>query len=99
MAVITAENRDSWQSLANMVSKEKPDVGRTVRVLNGKHKGKIGKVIRHQLDQYYNAYRYGSPAQHMLTDMMGRYGYVVLIETPNGNIWVKASNTMVCYEG
>jgi hypothetical protein len=45
--------------LLNEVSREKPSVGRTVRVLRGKRAGTVGVVTHHIQDQYVNAFRYG----------------------------------------
>lgn len=96
MAIINADNREAWQSLANSASKEKPFVGRKVRIDNGrKHKGKIGEVMRHQQDKFWNAFRYGSPAQHMLTQMRGREGFVILVKTQTEQFWVKAEYATV----
>lgn len=96
MPAITSENRDAWQAIANDCSKQRPYVGRLVKIVEGrKHKGKQGKVVRHMLDKYFDAFRYGSEASHHLTQMMGRHGYVVLVEQECGNrFWVRADYTL-----
>jgi hypothetical protein len=99
MPVINADNADAWRSLAKFVEKERPSVGKTVTVDKGKHRGKTGVVERHMLDRYYDAYRYGSSAQHHMTDMRGRDGYVVLIRTETETFWVKGNNVTVLTAG
>ena len=89
---------EMWKAigpLLNEVSREKPSVGRTVRVLRGKHAGKIGTVTKHIQDQYVNAFRYGSSASHAMTQARGRYGFAVKIDN---QFWTKADNTMVCID-
>lgn len=93
MPAINSENREAWQALANEVSKDRPYVGRRVTVTGGrKHKGKSGEVVRHERDRYVDAFRYGNEAQHHMTQMRGRYGYVVLIDTGTERFWTKADN-------
>jgi len=93
-------NRDILQSLFNEVSKEKPAVGQMVKVLNGKRHDKVGRVVRHIPDKYVNAFRYGSETSRAMTQVRGRYGFAVQVETADGErFWTKASNVMNCYEG
>jgi hypothetical protein len=88
---------DMWKALAPLlsdVSKEKPAVGRIVRIMRGKHKGAIGPVERHIRSKFVNPYRYGSSAQHAMIDARGRYGFAVLVS----GFWTDADNVMVCVE-
>jgi hypothetical protein len=88
---------EMWKVLAPLlseVSKEKPAVGRIVRIMRGKYAGTIGQVERHIRSRYVNPYRYGSSAQHAMTDACGRYGFAVLVE----GRWTDANNVMVCVE-
>lgn len=94
--MITAENAPVLQSLFNAVNRDKPDVGCTVRVLRGKHTGKIGIVKKHMLSRYENPYRYGSAMQHHMIDARGRSGYTILIQQDDETFWVPAKNVMVC---
>lgn len=81
MSVINDKTREAWQHIADESSKQRPCVGRRVRVDRGrKHKGKIGTVIRHQRDQFVNPFRYGSAASHHMVVMDGRYGFVPIRE-------------------
>lgn len=95
---ITFENREVWQGLFNEVAKEKPAVGRLVRVLRGKHSGEIGKVSKHIRSRYINPYCYGNEASHHMTDARGRYGFAILVQNENKSFWTDANNVMVCYE-
>ena len=92
MGCITSENVSFWQDLANRASAQRPSVGKTVQVDKGrKHKGKIGQVIRHQIDKFQDAYRYGNEASHHMRDITGRYGWCCLIQCNDGTtFWVKA---------
>jgi len=98
MAMITFENRQVWQDLFNEVAKEKPCIGRTVRITRGKHSAKIGKVIRHASDRYTNVFRYGNEASHAMTQARGRDGFIILVESQGETFWTKANYAMVCVE-
>lgn len=95
MACITSDNRDIWQKLADGLSAQRPYAGRRVTIVGGrKHKDKVGTVIRHQHDQYSDAYRYGNDAHHHLRDLRGRSGWVCLVRFDDGSTgWVKADYT------
>ena len=100
MSFLSEVPRETLQSLFNTVALDKPNVGSTVRITKGyKHQGKVGIVKRHQRDSYVDPFRYGNDASHHMTQVRGRYGYIVLIEQENGSrFWVKASYCMVCCE-
>ena len=84
-------DKNSWQILANQISQDRPSEGKQVEVVEGrKHKGKIGKVLQHQVDKFQNAFRYGGEGNLRLREMAGRYGYVCLIDTGIEKFWVKA---------
>ena len=94
MAAINQDTQKAWQDIANELSKQRPYPGRKVRITEGrKHKGKCGKVLRHQLDKFVDAFRYGGEANHHMTEMAGRFGYVCLVENtqdPLDRFWIKA---------
>ncbi len=95
--MITAENAPVIQSLLQSVNKEKPEQGQTIKVLTGKHTGKIGIVKKHMQSRFVNAYRYGDGMTHHMTDARGRYGYTILVECENNTtFWVDARNVMNC---
>lgn len=98
MSVITSENRAAWQSLANVCSEQRPDVGRKVKVTGGrKHIGKAGVVRIHKLSKYSTAFRYATDAQAQLREMAGRSGYCVLVQPDGGgeSFWVDADKVEV----
>jgi len=94
MPAINEKTRGTWQDIANELSKQRPVPGRKVSITGGrKHKGKRGTVLRHQLDKFVDAFRYGGEANHHMTEMAGRFGYVCLVENmenPSDRFWVKA---------
>jgi hypothetical protein len=94
MSAINADTREVWQHIADELSKQRPYPGRMVTITGGrKHKGKRGKVLRHQQDRFFDAFRYGNEASAHMTEMAGRYGYVCLVENeanPTDKFWVKA---------
>lgn len=96
MTCITRENAPALQSLFRSANMEKPNEGCIVKVLSGKHVGKIGIVKKHMHSRYENPYRYGNEMSHHMLDARGRSGYEVLIQNDNESFWVKANNTMVC---
>lgn len=59
--VINEETRSGWQSIANMLSRQRPYVGRTGTIVRGrKLLGRRVTVIRHQIDRYEDVFRYGN---------------------------------------
>jgi len=100
MPAINSENADAWRDIAARISEQRPDVGRIVTVTRGKHKGKRGKVTRHMLDKYSDAFRYASEAQATLREMAGRAGFVCLVRFDDGTDgWVKADAVDVTGNG
>lgn len=63
---------------------QRPNVGTTVRVVEGKQLGVVGKVTWHGRDKYNNPYRYCDSMQAHLVDVLGKYGFRVRIETDEG---------------
>lgn len=99
MALITAENAPILQEIFNEVSKERPSVGRTVRIMRGRYAGKIGIVRRHALSSFGNAYRHAEGLQAHMMDARGRRGWYVQVETTDEERFnVSADLTMVCCE-
>lgn len=99
MSAINQENARGWQIIADMLSRQRPYVGRWATVVRGKKlKGDRVKVLRHQIDQYEDVFRYGNEASHHMRAMDGRAGYVCLVETEGGKrAWVKAKYLMCDY--
>lgn len=95
MALITSENRDAWQTLANDLSAQFPSVGKRVRVISGrKHLGKVGIVRWHGPDKFADN-RYKSDAQLMLRDLRGRDGFRVRVESDGEFFFIGADKVEV----
>lgn len=92
MSVITRENAPMWTSLLGRVAEARPEVGMVAVPLKGKYRGRAGVITRHIVDRFYDPFRYGSSAQHMMTEARGRRGYVVKIAPLDGSpaYWTKA---------
>lgn len=95
--MINEDTKAGWQSIADMLSRQRPYVGRWATVIRGKKlKGDRVKVLRHQIDAYEDVFRYGGSASHHMRAMDGRSGYVCLVESAGGmRAWVKAKY-LVC---
>ncbi len=73
---------------------QRPSVGKRVRIDRGRRKHVEGTVLRHLRNPFER--QYGSDAQQMLREVIGRYGYRVQIESPShGTFWVDADNVTV----
>lgn len=97
MTALTRENAPAIQSLLQMVNKDKPDVDCMVRVLRGKHAGKVGTVRKHVRSRFENPYRYANEMMAHMIDARGRYGFAILVATDAGaTFWTKADYVMVC---
>jgi len=99
--MITAEIAPVLQEMFNEVAKERPSVGRVVRIKGrGKHHGKIGVVKQHFPSKYGATYRYGSDLQHHMLDARGRSGWCIQVEPFDGGprFFANADTTMVCCE-
>ena len=94
MTIYTSENRDAWQRLFDDVAKQRPSVGKHVRVTSGKHSGKVGIVTWHGRDKFADDY-YKSDAQLALRDACGRDGFRVRIQTSTESIFVSADKVSV----
>ena len=81
MSVITSENRQAWQDLADDLSVNRPSIGKIVQVIKGKHAGKVGRVVWHGRDKFSTAYHYCNEAQSHMRDMEGKAGWRVAIQT------------------
>lgn len=100
MALITTENAPVLQSLFNDVALDKPQIGDAARVMTGKHTGAIGIVRHHMVSRFKRPFRYGSELSHMMTQARGRHGYIVRLETEDGeSFWADASQIMLCKGG
>ncbi len=97
MSVLTQENAPVIQSLLNSVAMDKPRIGCTVKILTGKHAGKIGIVEKHIVSRFERAFRYGNEMSHYMAQARGRYGYAILVQPEDApTFWTKADNVMVC---
>ena len=91
---------DALRAVAPLVTADRPNVGRTARVDEGKHKGKVGRITWHGRDKFTQAYRYGDSMSHHMTDMRGRWGFrvrLVDLETAEA-FFVSAEYLMVCID-
>jgi hypothetical protein len=105
MSIINEQTKDFWQKLAVDLDATRPSIGKFVRIEGGrKHKGKTGRVIRHQIDKFGTAYRYKSDAQAHMADMRGREGWACQVECGQDEhgatirVWVKAHYCTVIQE-
>jgi hypothetical protein len=79
-----------WDALKQVsdhgnVYKQRPSVGKAVKVIEGKkHLGAVGTVRWHGIDKYDTSAQYMTDAQVCLRDMIGRLGYRIKIETESG---------------
>ena len=95
MALITSENRDARQQLADDMSAQFPGVGKRVRVTAGrKHLGRVGIVRWHGPDKFANTY-YKSDAQLMLRDLRGRDGFRIRVESDGEFFFIAADKVEV----
>lgn len=76
---------DALQDAMNRAAEKCPSVGKTVRVITGKHMNVIGKVIWHGINKFDNPFRYGDFYQHCMTEAFGTYGYRVRIQPEDGS--------------
>jgi len=84
MAIITSENRDAWQDLANKLAPQFPSVGKRVCVVSGRnHLNVEGIVFWHGRDKFAST-QFKTSAQLMLRDMEGRRGFRIGIKTNDG---------------
>lgn len=98
MALITAENAPVLQGLFNEVGKARPNPGTLVRVMYGKHTGKVGVVRKHFQSRYSTAYRYASGMSAHMLDARGRSGWCISVDADGDRFHVDADKVMVCYE-
>ncbi|MFA6904122.1 MAG: hypothetical protein WC236_13685 [Gallionellaceae bacterium] len=88
------------QSLASELSRYRPFVGRTVKVIEGKkHCGEIGVVFWHGADKFGAPLRYCDDYTRAMASAMGRYGFRIGVQTEDGaKFFVKADSVMVACE-
>lgn len=90
------DNHEAWQKIIDDTSPQRPDVGKTVKVVEGrKYLGKVGKVLWHGRNKFSTAWRYGSDAQWHLRDVMGRNGFRIKIDTGTEKFFVDADKVEV----
>lgn len=85
----------AWDALVNQVSPQRPSIGKTVKVTQGKHTGRTGKVFWHGVDKYDSSWRYCTPHQHWLREAVGRHGYRIGIVTDTGEKFFVAADKVV----
>lgn len=95
--MFNADNRDAWQKLIDDLSVNRPSKGKRVRVTSGKHKEKIGYVLWHGHNKFYDV-RYKTDAQLHLMDMTGREGFRVQIDVGGNKFFVDADKVEVLPE-
>lgn len=97
MSAINADTLDMWKKLAADASAQRPSPGTRVRVTSGrKHKGEEGRVLRHEVNKFRDAFRYGGDANLQLREMMGRSGFRVQIQPDDsGAFWCDADKVEV----
>jgi hypothetical protein len=90
---------DVLRDIAPSISAARPTVGQMVRVVEGKHRGTVGRITWHGRDKFTHAFRYGDAMQHHMTDMMGAWGFRVRIQPEQGEpFFVAAERVIVCVE-
>ena len=94
MSTFTSDNARGWQILADEARANRPSVGKTVRVTEGKHAGKVGEVKWHGVNKYYPIH-HKSDASLALMQINGRTGYRVRVDTGIESIWVDADKVDV----
>lgn len=78
----------AWEALREInkeIDCQRPNVGTTVRVIEGKRLGTEGRVTWHGRDQYSSAYRYCDDMQAQMRDVMGKCGFRVRVQTADGS--------------
>ena len=94
--MIRSEDVAFWRSLADELSKLRPNPGKLVQIRAGKHKGELGTVIRHQISKFSSAFRYGGDANLQMREMAGRQGFCCLVAVTSGEQhWVDADKLIV----
>jgi hypothetical protein len=77
-------SQENGQALANSLAEGRPKVGMRVTVVEGrKHKGKVGEIVWHGVDQFRGR-QYGSPFQQSCANIMGTHGFRVGVRADDG---------------
>lgn len=95
---ISENTLTAFQGLVNDASQESPRPGKRVKIMQGKHQGKIGLVFWHGKDSFSNAGRYDSNwLVTTLREAMGRIGYRIGVqdEKTGEKFFTKAEYAMV----
>lgn len=71
---------DALRVIAQDTACQRPNIGATVRVVEGKRLGTVGRVTWHGPDRFSNAYRYCDPMQAQMRDILGKYGFRVRVQ-------------------
>lgn len=97
MSCMNSTTREFWNDMGQQLSRQRPSCQRIVTIVQGrKARGRRGVVVKHMIDKYENAYRYGNETSHHMRDMQGREGWVCRVRLDSGEeIWVKA-RYLVC---
>lgn len=79
------------------VAKDRPNVGRTVRVIAGrKNVGAVGQVTWHGPDRFDKSRRYCDSYQNHLRDCMGKGGFRVRVKLEDGSqFFTSAANVEI----
>ncbi len=92
---------NAWKALSEIMSdvaKERPSVGKKVRVIRGKkHLGKEGVVFWHGSDRFQDPNRYADSFQSALRQARGTYFYRVgvMVDETQEKIFVPAENVEI----
>lgn len=96
--MITSENRQAWQAIADSCEAKRPSAGKLVRVSSGKHSGETGIVTWHGIDRFADT-RFQTDAQLQMRDMMGTFGFRVRVQPESGTaFFVSADKVEVIAE-
>jgi hypothetical protein len=99
MSFISEITQEQWQGLVNDTKGQRPSKGKQIRVTEGRHLGKVGEVRWHGRNKFSDAWRYASDAQLHLRDLVGRYGFRVLVlDTTGDTFFVDADKVEVLVE-
>ena len=80
----------AWEALKVVaadpaLNAQRPNVGTTVRVIEGKRMGETGTVTWHGIDRFNRtAFRYCDDMQAHLRDLRGKWGFRICVQPAEG---------------
>ena len=81
----------AWEALRAIsqdprITARRPNAGCTVRVIEGKRLGMVGRVTWHGINRFNRAaFRYGDDMTGHLRDLHGQHGYRVRVQPEDGS--------------